>query len=133
MDWIIDKNRPICPQISEQLCLEIAKGKFEPFEKLPSVREIAMAAGVNPNTVQRSLDELERSGVIYSVRSSGWFVSEVVLFMAFVAISNFTQASFDMGYAIKLSRTFILILTGLFKVWGFAAGSLIVLTVIANQ
>lgn len=76
MDWIIDKNRPICPQICEQLCLEIAKGKFEPFEKLPSVREIAMAAGVNPNTVQRSLDELERSGVIYSVRSSGWFVSE---------------------------------------------------------
>ncbi len=67
----------------------------------------------------------------FAVRS-GWFVSEVVLFMAFVAISNFTQASFDMGYAIKLSRTFILILTGLFKVWGFAAGILIVLIVIAT-
>ncbi len=67
----------------------------------------------------------------FAVRS-GWFVSEVVLFMAFVTISNFTQPSFDLGYAIKLSRTFILIMSGLFKIWGFAAGLLIVLLVIAT-
>lgn len=67
----------------------------------------------------------------FAVRS-GWFVSEVVLFMAFVAISNFTQASFELGYAIKIARTLILILCGLFKVWGFAAGLIIVLAVIAT-
>ena len=67
----------------------------------------------------------------FAVRS-GWFVSEVVLFMAFVAISNFTQPSFELGYAIKLARTMILILCGLFKIWGFAAGLLIVFAVIAT-
>ena len=76
MDWIIDKDRPICPQICEQLCLKIAGGKFAPQEKILSVREIAVAAGVNPNTVQRSLEELERKGILYSVRGSGWFVGE---------------------------------------------------------
>ncbi len=66
----------------------------------------------------------------FAVRS-GWFVSEVVLFMAFVAISNFTQPSFELGYAIKIFRTLILILCGLFKIWGFIAGLVLVLTVIA--
>ena len=74
MDWVIDKNRPICPQLCEQLCVQIAKGRFAPNEKLLSVREIAVEAGVNPNTVQRSLEELERKGILYSVRGSGWFV-----------------------------------------------------------
>ena len=76
MDWIIDKSRPICPQIGEQLCLGIAKGMFAPHQKLPSVREIAVEAGVNPNTVQHSLGELERKGILYSIRSSGWYVAE---------------------------------------------------------
>ena len=76
MDWIIDKARPICPQICEQLCLCVAAGEFAPNEKILSVREIAVAAGVNPNTVQRSLEELESRGVLYSVRGSGWFVGE---------------------------------------------------------
>ena len=64
--------------------------------------------------------------------STGWFVNEVVLFMAFAAISNFTQASYELGYAIKLSRVLVLILTALFKVWGFALGLLIVLAVICG-
>ncbi len=76
MDWFIDRNRPICPQICEQLCLRIANGAFAPHEKLLSVREIAVAAGVNPNTVQRSLEELESKDILYSVRGSGWFVGE---------------------------------------------------------
>lgn len=67
----------------------------------------------------------------FAVRS-GWFVSEVVLFMAFVAISNFTQPSFELGYAIKLSRTLLLILCGLFKIWGFVAGTVIILAVVAT-
>lgn len=67
----------------------------------------------------------------FAVRS-GWFVSEVVLFMAFVAISNFTQPSFELGYAIKISRTIILILCGLFKIWGLIIGLLLVMLVIAT-
>ena len=67
----------------------------------------------------------------FAVRS-GWFVSEVVLFMAFVSISNFTQPSFELGYAIKIFRTIILILCGLFKIWGFIAGILIVIIVAAT-
>lgn len=66
----------------------------------------------------------------FAVRS-GWFVSEVVLFMAFVSISNFTQPSYELGYAIKISRAFILILCGLFKIWGFIAGLVTVCLVIA--
>lgn len=67
----------------------------------------------------------------FAVRS-GWFVSEVVLFMAFVAIANFTQPSYELGYAIKISRTFILILCGLFKIWGLVVGGLIVFLIIAT-
>ncbi len=67
----------------------------------------------------------------FAVRS-GWFVSEVVLFMAFVAISNFTQPSFELGYAIKISRTVILILCGLFKIWGLIIGLILVCIVVAT-
>ena len=59
------------------------------------------------------------------------FSSEVVLLMAFVAIANFAQPSFELGYAFKLSRIFILVLTAIFNVWGFAAGLLIVSLVMA--
>ena len=67
----------------------------------------------------------------FAVRS-GWFVSEVVLFMAFVAISNFTQPSFELGYAIKISRTVILILCGLFKIRGLIIGLILVCLVMAT-
>lgn len=62
--------------------------------------------------------------------NSGLFANEVVLFMAFVAISNFTQPSYELGYAIKLSRLLVLILTALFDVWGFFIGiAITILTV----
>ena len=76
MEWKLDKNRALCPQISEQLCAFIAKGIFKPNEQLMSVRDIAVAAGVNPNTVQKSLEALAQQGLLYSVRGSGWFVSD---------------------------------------------------------
>ena len=76
MDWKLDKSRPICPQICEKLNVGIASGEFKPGEKLMSVREVAVKAGVNPNTVQKSFEELERLGSVYSVRGSGWYVSE---------------------------------------------------------
>lgn len=76
MNWTLDKSRPICPQICELICVAVANGEFETGEKLLSVRDIALLAGVNPNTVQKSFEELERLGVIHSVRCSGWYVNE---------------------------------------------------------
>ncbi|MBE6756959.1 MAG: GntR family transcriptional regulator [Ruminococcaceae bacterium] len=76
MQWKPDKSKPICPQISEQLCLRIAMGEFRAGERLLSVREVALSAGVNPNTVQRSFETLEQEGILYSVRGSGWYVAE---------------------------------------------------------
>lgn len=60
-----------------------------------------------------------------------WFVPEVVLFMAFVTIANFTQPSFELGYAFKLYRIFLLVATALFGVWGFLGGIIIMITVLA--
>ena len=76
MDWIPDKKRPICPQLCEHLCILIASGEYAAGEKLMSVREVALKAGVNPNTVQKSFEQLEQKGVIYSKRGSGWYVSD---------------------------------------------------------
>ena len=76
MNWTLDRSRPICPQIYEIICVGIASGELAAGEKLLSVREVALLAGVNPNTVQKSFDELERRGVIHSVPCSGWYVNE---------------------------------------------------------
>ena len=76
MQWNLDKNKPLCPQIGEQLCLRIAVGEFGAGERLLSVREVALAAGVNPNTVQRAFETLEQQGILFSVRGSGWYVAE---------------------------------------------------------
>ena len=76
MVWKLDKAKPICPQIYEHFSIEIAKGDIKFEDKLPSVREIALEAGVNPNTVQKAFEMLENSALVYSVRGSGWFVSD---------------------------------------------------------
>lgn len=61
-----------------------------------------------------------------------WLVSEIVLYMAFVSIAGFTQPSFEMGYAFKLARLFIIILTAIFNLWGFFAGFIIVFVMLAT-
>ena len=78
MHWELDKNRPLCPQLCEQVCTHIALGHMTPGEKLPSVRELALSAGVNPNTVQKAFDTLEAQEILLSQRGSGWYVSENV-------------------------------------------------------
>ena len=64
--------------------------------------------------------------------SAGWFVPEVVLYMAFVALTNFTQPSFELGYAFKLFRMMLIGLIALFNLWGFIAGILIIVIEIAT-
>lgn len=76
MDWRLDKQRPICPQICEKLCVLIASGELNAGDRLMSVREVALKAGVTPNTVQKSFEQLEQQGVIFSKRGSGWYVSQ---------------------------------------------------------
>ena len=72
----LDKNRPVCPQICELLCVDIVCGKYDGDRRLPAVRELAAGWGVNPNTVQKALDTLGEQGLLYSVRGSGWYVQE---------------------------------------------------------
>lgn len=61
-----------------------------------------------------------------------WFLSEVILYMAFVAIANFTQPSFELGYAMKFSRISVIILTAIFGLWGYIGGYLLMLITIAT-
>ena len=76
MTWNIDSSRPIYAQIAEQVRLDIISGLYQPGTKLPSVRELAAQAKVNPNTMQKALTELERSGLVHSMRTSGRFITE---------------------------------------------------------
>lgn len=76
MTWNLDSDRPLYAQIIEQVQRDIISGKYRPGDKLPSVREFALEAAVNPNTMQKALSELERSGLVYSQRTSGRFITE---------------------------------------------------------
>ena len=69
----------------------------------------------------------------YSVKS-GWFNSETMLYMAFVTVANYSQASFELGYALKFMRIILLVLTAFFNVWGYIAGLIIsVCAIIFNK
>ena len=76
MDWNFKEGVPIYAQIIDQIRLMIASGAFSPGDKLPSVRELAVDAGVNPNTMQRALAQLERDGLLHAERTRGRFVTE---------------------------------------------------------
>jgi GntR family transcriptional regulator len=69
-------SKPIYMQIVDKITSEIVKGKRQPGDKLPSVREMAVQMGVNPNTVQRTYAELERLGIVETRRGQGTFVSD---------------------------------------------------------
>ena len=71
MNWQFSNDAPIYAQLIRQIRAGIVSGAFSPGERLPSVRDLAMEAGVNPNTMQRALTELERDGLVYSQRTSG--------------------------------------------------------------
>ena len=76
MQWEFSDDAPIYAQLIKQIKVGIVTGGFPPGERLPSVRELATEAGVNPNTMQRALAELERDGLVYSQRTAGRFVTE---------------------------------------------------------
>lgn len=76
MAWKFNNESPIYLQIVEIIKTQIAQGVLKPGDQVPAVRELAVTAGVNPNTMQKALAELEREGVLYSQRTAGRFVAE---------------------------------------------------------
>ena len=76
MPWNLDDDRPIYLQLMERIQHDIVSGTYQPGDKLPSVRDLAVDAAVNPNTMQKALSELERCGLVYSQRTSGRFITE---------------------------------------------------------
>jgi len=75
MKWVLDSERPVYIQLIEQIQAGIISGQFKPGDKLPSVRDLAAEATVNPNTMQKALSELERTGLIFTNRTSGRFIT----------------------------------------------------------
>ena len=88
---------------------------------------LRLASLNTPNTLSSSLGII--GGLILGefAVESGWFVPETIMYMAFVAIASFAQPSFEMGYAMKFSRIFLLVLSQLFGIWGFFGGLVAVL------
>ncbi len=78
MPWDLKSDRPIYAQLVEQIQLMIVSGIYPPGSRLPSVRDMAAEAAVNPNTMQRALSQLETEGLLYAQRTSGRFVTENV-------------------------------------------------------
>lgn len=76
MAWNLDSDRPIYAQLVERIQMQIVSGYYQPGGKLPSVRELAAVAAVNPNTMQKAFAELERSGLIVTQRTNGRSVTE---------------------------------------------------------
>ena len=105
MNWSLRGDAPIYAQLVEQIKQEIVSGGFPPGQRLPSVRDLATEAGVNPNTMQRALAELERDGLVYSQRTAGRFVTEdkimieqAKLSLAREQIQQFLQSMSRLGY-----------------------------------
>jgi GntR family transcriptional regulator len=76
MDEDFKASKPIYLQIVDKVTSEIVQGKLRPGDKLPSVREMAVQMGVNPNTIQRTYTELERMKIVESRRGQGTFVAD---------------------------------------------------------
>lgn len=75
MQWNLNSERPVYLQLIEQIQAGIISGYFKPGDKLPSVRDLAAEATVNPNTMQKAFTELERIGLVYTNRTSGRYIT----------------------------------------------------------
>lgn len=105
MSWQFDNNRPIYLQIAERLERDIISGRLKKGEKLLSVRDLALEASVNPNTVQRAMQELESRGIVTVQRTSGRQVTnddEVIAkarnFLATAQVRQFAAQMKQLGY-----------------------------------
>lgn len=105
MAWKFDNNIPIYVQITNIIKLQIVTKQLKSGDQLPTVRDLAETAGVNPNTVQRALSDLETEGFVYSVRTTGRFVTDNAELIAQTRIElaqneleNFVSNMLDLGF-----------------------------------
>lgn len=105
MEWQFRNDIPIYTQLVEQIKQRIVSGVFTPGQRLPAVREFALDAGVNPNTMQRALAELERDGLVHSQRTTGRFVTDDAALigqlreeLAGQQLRQFFRAMAELGY-----------------------------------
>lgn len=105
MSWTFKEDRPIYSQLVEHIKLGIVSGEWSPGSKLPSVRDLAEEAGVNPNTMQRALADLEREGLVHSKRTSGRYITEAIDMIDSIRdaiasenINNFIESMKKLGF-----------------------------------
>ncbi len=105
MNWTFRSDLPIYTQLVDRFVQGIASGAMAPGARLSSVRDLATEAGVNPNTMQRALQELERQGLVYSQRTAGRYVTEdterissVRKTVARTELRRFLAAMNELGY-----------------------------------
>lgn len=121
-EFIAVKDPTNIPLVWQFLILELA------------IDGLRLAAVNTPNMLSTPLSVMAALVLGEFSVNSGWFNSEVMLYMAFVAIANYTQASYELSYAIKFMRIINLILTALFGIWGYtAAVILMILAIVTNR
>ncbi|MBD5456088.1 MAG: spore germination protein [Lachnospiraceae bacterium] len=120
-EFIMVKDTTNIPLIWQFLLLELA------------IDGLRLAAVNTPNMLSTPLSVMAALVLGEFSVNSGWFNSEVMLYMAFVAIANYTQASYELGYAIKFMRIINLILTAIFGIWGYIAAIVIMIVAIVSN
>ena len=100
-----NNNSPIYTQIADFFKSKIASGAYAPGDRVDSVRELSLSMGVNPNTMQRAMSELERDGYLYSERTSGRYITkdtELIDKLKYELIGNvldnFINEMFTLGF-----------------------------------
>lgn len=76
MAWNFASDKPVYLQISERIIASVLSGKYQPGQQIPTVRQLAIEAAVNPNTVQHAFSKLENDGLIVSQGTVGRYVTE---------------------------------------------------------
>lgn len=119
LEFIIIKDTINVPILAQLLILEVA------------IDGMKLAAVNTPDMLNTPLSII--IGVVLgdAAVSSGWFNNEIMLYMAFVAFANFTHGSFELGYALKFLRIFLLLTTSIFGLWGFIGGVIIILLLVS--
>ena len=114
LNFNFTSDRPIYLQLVEQLTLYIVSGKLPPGDKLPPIRELALRAKVNPNTIQRALTELEDQRLIYTERTNGKFVTQNIKLItkyreqsAYTITQQYFQTMANLGFDRKTTINYL--------------------------
>lgn len=119
--FIIPSHRPQIPIIAQLFLVEFA------------IDGLKIASMNTPDMLSSSLSVIGGLILGESAVKIGWFTGEVIFYMALVAIASFTQHNYELGYAFKFFRMMLLLLTWLFRIWGFAAGVIIIFLLLLSN